>query len=215
MIFHEQTWGILGTCFMHSRAYTHTTMKYDLLCPRVKMYRNTALIALVLRFSRMEFNAQIRLSRMSCVECWKLSSVWIFTLKMAATVFSTTFDNFQHSTRLIPESRSYTLLLSLGLGSMSIPLCRCSLPVHKRTRREGEVKGLSRFFWSMITSRHHTKPFLRKLSRKPMPHNFTNILIINPQRLTLSVQPGLKPQTTHLRFLSASHHAPQCQCTKC
>jgi hypothetical protein len=35
--------------------------------------------------------------------------VLIFTLKMATATFSETLDNFQHSTRLIPESRSCTL----------------------------------------------------------------------------------------------------------
>jgi hypothetical protein len=32
----------------------------------------------------------------------------IFTLKIATAMFAETLDNFQHSTRLIPESRSFT-----------------------------------------------------------------------------------------------------------
>jgi hypothetical protein len=33
---------------------------------------------------------------------------YMFALKMATTVFTETLDNFQHSTRLIPESRRCT-----------------------------------------------------------------------------------------------------------
>jgi uncharacterized protein YbaP (TraB family) len=33
----------------------------------------------------------------------------IFTLKMATGVFVETLDNSKHSTRLIPESRSFTM----------------------------------------------------------------------------------------------------------
>jgi hypothetical protein len=37
-----------------------------------------------------------------------LCSLVTFTLKMATVMFTETVDNSQHSTRLIPESRSYT-----------------------------------------------------------------------------------------------------------
>jgi hypothetical protein len=39
----------------------------------------------------------------------------IFTLKMETAMFAETLDNFQHSTRLISESRSFTLFV-LGGG---------------------------------------------------------------------------------------------------
>jgi hypothetical protein len=39
----------------------------------------------------------------------KKSNYYILTLKMATEMSAKTLDNFQHSTPLIPESRSYTL----------------------------------------------------------------------------------------------------------
>jgi hypothetical protein len=36
-------------------------------------------------------------------------NIHIFTLNMAAVMYAETLDNFQHSTRRIPESRKYTL----------------------------------------------------------------------------------------------------------
>jgi hypothetical protein len=33
---------------------------------------------------------------------------YMFTLKMAAAISAETLDKFQHSTRLIPEGRSFT-----------------------------------------------------------------------------------------------------------
>jgi hypothetical protein len=47
---------------------------------------------------------------------------YILTLKMAAVAFSEAFDNFQHSTRLISESRSRTLTLNLSSGDKAIGL---------------------------------------------------------------------------------------------
>lgn len=210
--FSLRAFWISGTDFMHSRARTHTLQWNAINAPSFKKVQKHCTFDLVLRLPLMEFGVQFRLC------AWTTSN-------------SESFPTFEYSSsrwqleclphRLITFDADHPRkpMLSLRLGSVCIPLCRCSLPVHKRTRRERErergVKGLSRFFWSMITSRHHTKPFLRKLSRIPMPHNFTNILIINPQHLTLSDQLGLKLRTTQLRFLSASHHTPQCQCTKC
>jgi hypothetical protein len=40
----------------------------------------------------------------------------IFTLKMATAMSAETLDKFQHSTRLIPESRSFTNLTLSGYG---------------------------------------------------------------------------------------------------
>jgi hypothetical protein len=37
------------------------------------------------------------------------SSYYAFTMKMATAMFAETLNNIQHSTRLTPESRSYTL----------------------------------------------------------------------------------------------------------
>jgi hypothetical protein len=55
---------------------------------------------------------------MSRVECWTLSNnisvniaVDIFTLSMTTAMFTKTLDNVQHSTRLTPESRSFTSYL--------------------------------------------------------------------------------------------------------
>jgi hypothetical protein len=58
----------------------------------------------------------------------------IFTLKMATTMFAKTLDNYQHSTRLNPQSRSYTMspthsLISLfTIGSEKYP-SRIVMPV--------------------------------------------------------------------------------------
>jgi hypothetical protein len=62
----------------------------------------------VLRFSRLEFNVQLRLSGMSSIECSELSN---FTTNTAVAIFrgnmfAETLDNSQHSTRLILKSRS-------------------------------------------------------------------------------------------------------------
>jgi hypothetical protein len=71
----------------------------------------------------------------------KTTNQYMYTLKMATSVFAETSDNFQHSTRLIPGSRSCALWcawtswlrflrsfeVDLGIASSNVPrLCTAS-----------------------------------------------------------------------------------------
>jgi hypothetical protein len=63
---------------------------------------------------RMELDAAAPISTSSTyylphIRLPKRPNHYTFTLKMATAMFAETLDNFQHSTRLIPEGRSCTI----------------------------------------------------------------------------------------------------------
>jgi hypothetical protein len=130
--------------------------KCDLRTPTLNLRDNFKCITAIQNW--IEISVQLRLSVMSNIECWKLSNVsasiataifrvniywlgvsgsrakktpnrYIFTLKMATAMFTETLNNFQHSTRLNPESRSCTL--NSSRENLRIRIKRHSWRLHK------------------------------------------------------------------------------------
>jgi hypothetical protein len=76
--------------------------------------------------------------------------VYKFILKMATAMLAETLDNFQHSTRLIPECRSCTLISSrVNLRTRTMSYCRTE-----------SIKNIFQNFWlSIWILMYRSRPF--------------------------------------------------------